>query len=216
MAVGSSCSSYTKRARLERTIINLEKRSIPARLFMSKHELLSYVKSVIPNGSTVGVGDSMTLDQLGLISWLRGGGFCFLDKYDQSLSPQDKRSIYLRNFDADFFLSGINAISEEGEIFNLDGNGSRVAPIIYGPRKVILIAGSNKVVKNEGEAIQRIKRVAAPQDAIRLEKKTPCAITGTCVDCRSSDRICNYLTSIKSQFNPNRIEVLLVSCELGL
>ncbi len=103
----------------------------------------------------------------------------------------------------------------EGKIFNLDGNGSRVAPIIFGAKKVFLVVGTNKNVENDEEAIARIKNIAAPIDAQRLNKKTPCTKTGECMDCKSVDEICNYYTIIQGQFDQQRIKVLLVNGQYG-
>lgn len=203
-----------RKLRLERTRASLQKRRITARIFASANEVLDYLRAIIPEGATVGVGDSLTLSQVGVYNLLETGNYSYLNKY-ATMSREEKRALYIKNFDADYFFSGVNAITEEGEIYNLDGNGSRVAPIIYGPRKVFLIVGFNKITLNEQEAVARIRNYAAPADAIRLEKNTPCAKTGKCADCRSEDRICNYLTVIKGQFDPNRIEVLLLDEELG-
>lgn len=203
-----------RRLRLERTRASLQKRRITARIFSTGEYVLAYLKAIIPENATIGVGDSLTLSQIGVYEMLETGNYRYLNKYG-ALSREEKRAIYLKNFDADYFLSGVNAITEEGEIYNLDGNGSRVAPIIYGPRKVFLVVGYNKITLNEQEAISRIRNYAAPADAIRLKKNTPCAKTGKCADCRSEDRICNYLTVVKGQFDPNRIEVLLLDMDLG-
>ena len=202
------------RIKMERTKASLLKRRITAAIFTSADEVLSYLQGKMPKGAVVGVGDSLTLKDIGLYNMLEKGSYRYLNKYI-GMSKEEKRQLYVSNFDADFFFSGINAITEEGEIYNLDGNGSRVAPIIYGPKKVFLVAGYNKVVANEQEAIARIKSYAAPADAIRLNKNTPCAKTGKCSDCRSEDRICNYLTVIKGQFDADRIEVLLLDMNLG-
>ena len=157
----------------------------------------------------------MTLEELAVYDYLRRRQIRFLDKYQENLSKEEKRSLYLRNFDADYFLSGINAISATGKIYNLDGNGSRVAPMIYGPKKVILLCGTNKITETDEEAIDRIRRIAAPLDAKRLGKKTPCRVTGVCQDCKSPEKICNYWTIIQGQFDENRIQVVFIPEELG-
>jgi hypothetical protein len=212
MDQNNKAADHFRRLKLERTRASLQKRRIGARIFSTGEEVLAYLKAIIPTSATV--GDSLTLSQIGVYEMLETGNYCYLNKYG-ALSREEKRAIYLKNFDADYFFSGVNAITEEGEIYNLDGNGSRVAPIIYGPKKVFLVVGYNKITLNEQEAISRIRNYAAPADAIRLEKNTPCAKTGKCADCRSADRICNYLTVVKGQFDPNRIEVLLLDLDLG-
>lgn len=200
---------------IETTMKNLKMNRIPSILLESPSELPAFLDEQIPDGTTAGVGDSMTLETLGVYDYLRRRQIRFLDKYQENLSKEEKRSLYLANFGADFFLSGINAISATGKIYNLDGNGSRVAPMIYGPRKVILLCGTNKITETDGEAVDRIRRIAAPLDAERLGKKTPCRVTGVCQDCKSPDKICNYWTIIQGQFDENRIQVAFIPEELG-
>ena len=200
---------------IETVMKNLKMNRIPSILLESPSALPAYLDAKIPDGTIVGVGDSMTLEALAVYDYLRRRQIRFLDKYQENLSKEEKRSLYLRNFDADYFLSGINAISATGKIYNLDGNGSRVAPMIYGPRKVILLCGTNKIAETDEDAIDRIRRIAAPLDAKRLGKKTPCRVTGVCQDCKSPEKICNYWTIIQGQFDENRIEVVFIPEELG-
>ena len=200
---------------IETVMKNLKMNRIPSILLESSSALQAYFDAHITDGTIVGVGDSMTLEALGVYDYLRRRQIRFLDKYRENLSKEEKRSLYLANFGADFFLSGVNAISATGKIYNLDGNGSRVAPMIYGPKKVILLCGTNKVTESDEEAIDRIRRIAAPLDAKRLGKKTPCRVTGVCQDCKSPDKICNYWTIIQGQFDENRIKVVFISEELG-
>ncbi len=194
---------------------SLKRNRIESEYFSSRDELLKSFNDILNSKSIVGVGDSKTLEQLGLYALLRKSNCTFLDKYNSNLSTEEKSILYRKNFSSDFFFSGINAITIEGKIFNLDGNGSRVAPIIFGPKKVFLICGTNKIVKNDEEAIYRIRNIAAPIDAKRLNKKTPCVKTGTCMDCKSADKICNYYTIIQGQFNKERIKVLFIEGEYG-
>lgn len=200
---------------IETVMKNLKMNRIPSILLESSSALQSYFDAHITDGTIVGVGDSMTLEALGVYDYLRRRQIRFLDKYRENLSKEEKRSLYLANFGADFFLSGVNAISATGKIYNLDGNGSRVAPMIYGPKKVILLCGTNKITETDEEAIDRIRRIAAPLDAKRLGKKTPCRVTGVCQDCKSPEKICNYWTIIQGQFDENRIEVVFIPEELG-
>ncbi len=123
--------------------------------------------------------------------------------------------MYRESFYADTFLCSTNALTEAGELYNIDGNGSRVAPMIYGPKQVIIVAGINKIVKNLEEAEKRVRNYAAPLDAKRLNKKTPCVSLGYCVDCKSEERICNSFVVIKRQFTKDRIKVILVGKFLG-
>lgn len=200
---------------LEETIKSLKKNRIESVVLESKNEVLKYLDSIIDNASVVGVGDSVTLETIGVYDYLKNRNLVYLDKYDKTLGKLEKRELYLRNFDADYFLSSANAISSDGKIYNLDGNGSRVAPIIFGPQKVLIICGINKIVKNEAEAVMRIRKTAAPLDVKRLGKTTPCSITGECMDCKSTHKICNYFTVIQGQFDNSRIKVVFVKQELG-
>ncbi len=200
---------------VERTIANLNKRNMAGFFVQDERELMKLLPGLIEPDSVVGVGDSMTLLETGVLGFLRGGSYRFLDKYREGITTEEKRRIYLQNFSADTFLCSTNALTEEGELYNIDGNGSRVAPMLYGPRQVIIIAGINKIVRSIGEAEQRVRQYAAPLDAKRLNKKTPCTALGYCVDCKSPERICNDFTIIRGQFIKDRIKVVLVGKQLG-
>ncbi|EJE7234261.1 lactate utilization protein [Clostridium sporogenes] len=199
----------------ERTIKNLNSRNMEGYYINNIDQLFKKLKELIPEGSIVGVGDSMTLFEAGVIDFLRSGNFNFLDKYQDKLTSDEKREIYINNFSTDTFICSTNAITESGELYNIDGNGSRVAPMIYGPKQVILIVGINKIVKNIEEAESRVRRYAAPIDAKRLNKDTPCTKLGYCVDCKSPNRICNDFVVIRGQFIKGRIKVLILGENLG-
>ncbi|ENK0836755.1 lactate utilization protein [Clostridium botulinum] len=199
----------------ERTIKNLNSRNMEGYYINNIYQLFKKLKELIPEGSIVGVGDSMTLFEAGVIDFLRSGNFNFLDKYQDKLTSDEKREIYINNFSTDTFICSTNAITESGELYNIDGNGSRVAPMIYGPKQVILIVGINKIVKNIEEAESRVRSYAAPIDAKRLNKDTPCTKLGYCVDCKSPNRICNDFVVIRGQFIKGRIKVLILEENLG-
>lgn len=200
---------------IEELIVNFSKNRIKLSYFENTEIFYKYIDNLIKPKQTVGVGDSVSFEEIGLYDYLRNLDINFLDKYNKDLTKEEKKALYINNFSSDIFFSGINALSSEGKIYNLDGNGSRVAPIIYGPKKIILVCGINKLVKSEKEALDRIKLKAAPLDAVRLNKKTPCVKTKICMDCKSPDKICNYMTVIQGQFDPDRIEILLINRELG-
>ena len=126
-----------------------------------------------------------------------------------------KRELYLKNFYAHTFITGTSAVTADGKIFNIDGNGSRVAPMIYGPNSVIVVIGVNKLVENKEAAVLRTRQIAAPLDVLRLNKKAPCAKLGKCIDCHHPERICNTFSLIARQFDKNRIKVVIVDEELG-
>ena len=200
---------------VERTIKNLNSRNMEGYYVNNREQLFQKIKEFIVEGSTIGVGDSMTLFETKIIDFLRDGSYNFLDKYEEKLTKDEKREIYIKNFSADTFISSTNAITENGELYNIDGNGSRVAPMLYGPKQVIIVAGINKIVKNLEEAEMRVRQYAAPIDAKRLNKDTPCAKLGYCIDCKSPNRICNDFVVIKGQFIKGRIKVIIVGEKLG-
>lgn len=200
---------------IEKTIISLKKNNMQGYYVTGKNELIDLLKDLIPEGSTVGCGDSVTLELLGVFDYLRGADISFYDKHKTGLTGSEKREIYLDNFRADVFISGSNAITEDGEIINIDGNGSRVAPMLYGPKKVILVVGTNKITKDAKEGFDRVRQISAPLDAKRLGKNSPCVKLGKCIDCKSSDRICNDFVMISRQFDPNRIHVIIIEGNYG-
>lgn len=201
--------------RIERTIEGLNKRNMEGYFVNDEVELIELLKNLIPHDSIVGVGDSMTLFETGVIDFLRNEKYIFLDKYKDGITKEEKRKIYEKNFSADTFLCSTNAITESGELYNIDGNGSRVAPMLYGPKQVILVAGINKIVKDIDEAEKRVRNYSAPIDAKRLNKNTPCTTLGYCIDCKSPNRICNDFVVIRGQFVKGRIKVIFVAKQLG-
>ncbi|MBL4932142.1 lactate utilization protein [Clostridium paridis] len=200
---------------VERTINNLNNRNMEGYFVKDRFELINKVKGFISIGSNVGVGDSLTLSETGVLDLLRNGDYNFLDKYKEGLTKKDKREIYIKNFGSDSFVSSTNAITENGELYNIDGNGSRVAPMLYGPNQVIIVVGINKIVKDIEAAEKRVRQYSAPIDAKRLNKDTPCTKIGYCVDCKSTNRICNDFVIIRGQFNKGRIKVIIVGENLG-
>jgi len=200
---------------IQKLIKNLRKHNMAGYFVNDKTELLELINKLIPKGSTVGCGDSVTLEQTGVFDFLRNGDYIFYDKHKPGLTTAEKRELYLKNFSADTFITGTNAITQDGEIYNIDGNGSRVAPIIYGPEQVIIVVGKNKIEKDEKAAKKRARQVAAPLDAKRLKKDTPCAKKGKCVDCSHKQRICNDFVLITGQFTEDRIKVVIVDKKLG-
>ncbi|MEW8996031.1 lactate utilization protein [Clostridium sp.] len=208
-------TSWYMEKQIERTIKNLKKRNMEGFFVKDKSELMMILKGLIDEKSTVGVGDSMTLFETGVIDFLRKGNYVFLDKYRDDIISEEKKEIYLQNFSANTFMCSTNALTEDGELYNIDGNGSRVAPMLYGPKQVILVTGINKIVKDIDEAEKRVRNYAAPIDAKRLNKDTPCTTLGYCVDCKSPNRICNDFTIIRGQFIKNRIKVIIVGEQLG-
>ncbi len=178
-------------------------------------QLHEMIQSLIQKGETVGCGDSLTLEQTGIFDLMRYQDYKFLDKHKPGLSREEKREIYLQNFRANTFLTGINAVTTDGKLFNIDGNGSRVAPILYGPKQVIAVVGTNKIVNSVDEAILRTRQIAAPLDEKRLGKKTPCTTLNKCIDCHHTQRICNDFVLVTGQFEKDRIKVVFIEGNYG-
>lgn len=193
----------------------LERNRMEAMYVETKEEARALVEELIPEGAVTAVGGSETLTEAGILELLRSGKYRFLDRYDGSLTKEQKAELYQRCFAADWLLAGANAITEDGWIYQVDGAGTRVAPMIYGPEHVLIVAGINKLVPDMDAAVARVRTVAAPKNAVRLNKKTPCTVTGKCEDCLSPDRICCIYTAFGFQRIPGRIKVILVGEPLG-
>lgn len=199
---------------IERTIENLKRNNMEAVLVQDEVELIGKLNELIKEGTVVSVGGSETLLETGVIDYLRNGNFTFLDRYDSNLTIQGRKELNKKAFCADTYLCSSNAITENGELFNVDGNGNRVAAMLFGPDQVIVVCGVNKIVKDLKEAEQRVKKIAAPVNAKKLNKNTPCAKVGYCMDCNSDDRICCDYVIMKKQRN-DRIKVIILNKDLG-
>lgn len=206
---------WLKESRVNSTINSLKKNGINGYLVNSHEELIEKINELTNDGDTVSCGGSMSLFETGVIDYLRSGKYNFLDRYEDGLSKDDLKILYRNTFSADVYFTSTNAITEKGELYNVDGNGNRVAAMLYGPDKVIIIAGVNKIVENIEEAIKRNERVSAPANCKRLNRATPCVKVGHCMDCSSEDRICNEYTIIRRQGNKDRIHVIFLNEELG-
>ncbi|MCL2368225.1 MAG: lactate utilization protein [Oscillospiraceae bacterium] len=200
---------------IQTTIDNLKRNNMAGYFVADGAGLILLLKELIPPGATVGSGDSVTLEQMGVFAFLRNGDYVFHDKFQPGLTSLQKRSLYLQNFSAHTFITGTSAVTMDGKLFNIDGNGSRVAPMIYGPEQVLVVIGTNKIVPDAKRAIERTRQVAAPLDAIRLGKDTPCVKLGRCIDCKHEERICNDFVLITGQFTKDRIKVIIVDETLG-
>ncbi|MHA1661186.1 MAG: lactate utilization protein [Promethearchaeota archaeon] len=165
--------------------------------------------------SSIGIGGSMTVHEIGLFEHLKDNGYNLINPYVPDLTREQVFELRRKTLMSDFFLAGCNAITTEGEIVNIDGYGNRVSAIIFGPRKVFLFAGMNKIVLDRQQALDRIFDIAAPINAKRLGKKTPCAATGICSYCDSPERICKHLTVNMRQNIPDRIKIFLIQEDLG-
>lgn len=197
------------------TIIkNLKKRQIEGYYCPDKKSALEKALEIMPKGSKIGWGGSMTLEEIGLIDAIRNGDYKAINR-EKATNSEELRKIYGDICCSDYFLMSTNAITIDGELINIDGRGNRVAFLCYGPQNVLILTGMNKIVSNIEEGINRTRNVAAPPNAIRLERKTPCAITGKCGDCYSSECMCGQFVITRFSLIPNRIKVILIGEELG-
>ncbi|RDY27980.1 lactate utilization protein [Romboutsia weinsteinii] len=206
---------WVNEKKIERTIKSLEKNNMKGYLVNNSEELFERIEKVLKDGDTVACGGSMTLFETKVIDYLRSGRFKFLDRYEPNLTPEEVKDIFKKSLLSDVYFTSSNAITENGELYNVDGNGNRVAAMLYGPEKVIVVAGVNKIVANVEEAIERNKYLCAPANAKRLSTNTPCEVTGYCMDCQSPTRICCEYTLIKRQKTANRMHVIFLNENFG-
>ena len=206
---------WVNEKKIEKTINNLKKNNINGYYVKDNDELINLIKDIAKEGEVVSVGGSMSLFESKVIELLRSGRYEFLDRYKKDLTQEDIKEIYRKSFFADTYFASANAITEDGKIFNVDGNGNRVAAILYGPDKVVLIVGVNKIVKNIEQAVARNRAISGPANAKRLNLSTPCVKTGKCMECKSEERICCEYTVIKRQRNPKRMHVIFINDTLG-
>lgn len=176
-------------------------------------EVRDFVKNMLPKGCTVGCGGSQTLAQTGVLELLASGEYDYLDR--AKTKPEEMAQLFCKCFSADWYLTSANAITMQGELYNVDGNANRIAAIAFGPANVLVVAGVNKLVADLDAADRRVRQVAAPANAMRLSCATPCAATGKCQDCHSPSRICCDTLISRYQRISGRIRVLLVGEELG-
>lgn len=203
------------RLSMERTAEALRRNRFYAECAENREEALEIVEGLLEEGATAAVGGSMTLFEIGAIDLLRSGRYTFYDRYAPELSREQAEELHRRAFSCDAYLCSTNSVTEAGELYNIDGRGNRVSAMIYGPTSVIVVAGYNKIVKDLAEARLRVKNIAAPANAVRLNCGTPCTLTGKCSDCRSDGRICAVETVLGRQMIKDRIKVILVGEELG-
>jgi L-lactate utilization protein LutB len=194
----------------------LKNRFFEAWYFDEQGEALEKVVSLIPKDHTVSWGGSLTLDETGIKKLLEEKSYKLLDR-DKAANPEERWEIMRQALLCGTFLTGCNAISEDGQLVNVDGFGNRVAAMTFGPRQVIIIAGMNKVVKSLDDAIIRARTIAAPRNTQRFPNaKTPCNETGACANCSSPDSICSFIVTTRLCKPAGRIKVILVGNDLGL
>jgi len=201
--------------RLAHTIIkNLKRRHMEGFYCATAEQALKQVSELIKDGSSVTWGGTMTIRDLGIPQYLKDRGTLEVLDRDLAETSEEKQAMYLRAFSADVYLSSANAISEDGVIVNIDGNGNRVAAITWGPKKVVFVIGLNKVARDVEAALARARGTASPINAARFDIKTPCKADGICHNCNSSESICSYVHFLRNSPQGRHI-VVLVGENLG-
>jgi len=199
-----------------RTINALKKNRFEALFVMDAKAAFEEVMKRIPDGVTVGVGGSVTLAQIGLLDALKHRKIKLIWPIQQARSDEERLELIRKSFFADVFLSSTNAVTEDGKLYNVDATGNRVGAMFIGPKKTIVVCGVNKIVKDLDAAEKRVREWAAPQNAKRLNRKTPCVETGLCEDCSSPDRICNIYVTLAKKPARTDVVVILVGEYLGI
>ena len=202
------------RAKFKTIIDKLEKRNIIGHYAETCEDAVRIALELTPEGSRVSFGGSVTITETGIREALKAGNYQVTDPWDikdPAEGLRAKREALL----SDVFFMSTNAITIDGELINVDGNGNRVAGLIFGPNRVVVVAGANKVVRDEAEGRARIKTLASPPNNVRLGNETPCALTGRCVDCLNAKTICCHTVVTRKSMIADRIHVILVNEELG-
>ncbi len=205
--------NITKRNELlaQKVIKGLQSRNMTGYYAATKEEALALALSLIEKGSSVTMGGALSAVEIGLVDAVRNGDYRFIDRSAYA----DKRQAMLDAYDADWFLSSANAMTEDGVLVNIDGNANRVSAIAQGPKHVLFIVGMNKIADDIDGAMKRARNVAAPTNAQRFGLNTPCAKTGACMNCKSPDTICCQFLITRFSRHPGRIHVILVNDILG-
>jgi hypothetical protein len=206
---------WFREKQVERTIDALKKNRFEAIYVPDSKAALEEVMKRIPDGATVSAGGSVTLIQIGVMEALKSRQIQFITPI-QAKSDEERLELTRKSFSADIFLSGTNAVTEDGKLYNVDATGNRVGAMVIGPKKVIVVCGVNKIVPNIEGAEERVRYWAGPQNAKRLKRKTPCTETGFCADCASPERICNIRVTLAKKPIRTEVEVILVGESLGI
>ena len=212
--------------KIENIISALEKNNMIGIYAPTCEDAVKEVEKLLKDGDTVSMGGTVSAKESGVADLIKSGKYNFLDRSAPGLTPEQIHEIYRKTFSANAFITSTNAITENGELYNVDGHSNRVSAMLFGPDKVIVIAGYNKIVRNINEAIYRVKETAAPANCVRLSKNTYCKENGRCVSlnnnsslicdgCTSEDRICSNYTIMSKQRQKDRVIVILVGEELG-
>ncbi len=216
MAILQKAREELQQVLVQEVLQSLIKNRFEALYASSREEARKKILAMIPTGASVGYGGSLTLDELGIKDVLKKGNYQFIDRGRSETSAEELFKLRRESLLSDVFLCSTNALTKDGKLVNIDGIGNRLAALTFGPKKVIVVAGLNKVVADVEEGLKRIRNSVAPLHARRRGWKVPCANTGYCMDCRSADRICGTITITEFQREKGRLTVILVGESLGL
>jgi len=217
MALNDELVSWSHEQRCRKAVESLEKNAFSAHYCPTAQDAFDYIMTEAQAAKTIGFGGSMTIAGLGVEASLFELGKETLVHGRPGLSMEERMVIMRRQLTCDLFLSGCNALTLSGVLVNIDATGNRVASMMFGPHKVIIVVGRNKLVDGTvNDAIKRVKDLATPPNAKRLSYKTPCAVTGFCSDCNAPDRLCRATTIIDRKPRLTDVRVLVVNADLGL
>ena len=195
-------------------IKNLEKRGMEGYFFEDSASCVNAVKEMLQDGSIISWGGSESIKESGIMDMLQQGNYELIDRL-QAKTPEEAREFYAKTVLSDYYFMSTNAITLDGELINIDGNGNRVACLIHGPSNIMMIVGMNKLVSSVENGVERVRNFASPPNAKRLNRQTPCNFNGRCGDCLSPDCMCNQIVITRRSGRPGRIKVFLVAEELG-
>lgn len=198
----------------ESVISKLNARGMEGYYCQSSRDAVELVKKIVPEGSSIAWGGSETIKEAGILTYLKENNYILFDRADAS-TPEESRQMYANHALSDYFFMSSNAVTYDGRLVNIDGNGNRVACLIHGPKNVIVAVGMNKVVKSLETAIERAHNEAAAPNAIRLNRNTPCRDFGKCTDCLTDDCMCSHIVITRRSFIKGRIKVILIGEALG-
>jgi hypothetical protein len=199
----------------EAAVAALKKNDFDAVYFADRDEAVKFVMGFVKSGASVGFGGSMTVAALGIKDKAIAAGAVPLDHGDPALSPEQKADVRRRQQTCDLFLCSSNAVTLDGMLVNVDGNGNRTNAMSFGPKKVVVVAGVNKIVADEAAGLQRIREYAAPMNNKRLGIQNPCVVKGVCCDCTGKTRICRIYSTLRRKPSPTDLTVVIVGEVLG-
>lgn len=193
---------------------SLKRRGMQGHYFENSAALVAHLRKELPEGAAISWGGSESLKESGVMTLLQEGSYELIDRA-QAKTPEEARQIFSRTVLADYYFMSTNAITLDGELINIDGNGNRIACLVQGPSHVLLVVGRNKIASTVEDGIRRVQNMASPANTKRLKLNTPCSQTGKCGNCLSEDCICSHIVITRRSRHQGRIQVLLVNEDLG-